>query len=81
MHLTKMTFLTKCQTENLVKMDKFPSKWPWLSRIGHIEWIGFSRIDHLDLTFSQITHYDLTLNQMNHIPLMINLLVKPRLLA
>jgi hypothetical protein len=38
----------------------------WLNQIGHIEWIGFSQIDHLDLTLSQIDYYDLTLNQMNH---------------
>jgi hypothetical protein len=59
-HLTKVTFLTKCQIENLVKMDKCSSKWSWLSQIAHIEWIGFSQIDH----------YDLTLSQMNHIHLM-----------
>jgi hypothetical protein len=63
-------FLTKCELENLVKMDKCPSKWPWLSQIGHIEWIGFSQIDHLDLTLSQINHYELTLSQMNDIHLM-----------
>jgi hypothetical protein len=44
LHLTKLTFLTKCQIENLVKMDKYPSKWPWLSQIGHIEWIGFNQV-------------------------------------
>jgi hypothetical protein len=65
-----MTFLTKCQIKDLVKMDKFPSKWPWLNQIGHIEWIGFNQIGHLDLTFSQIDHYDLRLNQMNHTHLM-----------
>jgi len=53
-HLTKVTFSTKCQAKNLVKMDKCPSKWPWLSQIGHIEWIGFSQIDHPNLTLSQI---------------------------
>jgi hypothetical protein len=37
LHFIKMTFLIKCQAENLVKMDKYPSKWPWLSQIGHIE--------------------------------------------
>jgi hypothetical protein len=26
------------------------SKWSWFNQIGHIEWIGFSQIDHLDLT-------------------------------
>jgi hypothetical protein len=65
-----MTFLTKCQAEDLVKMDKCPSKWPWLSQISHTEWIRFNQIDHPDLTLSQINHYDLTLNQMNHIHLM-----------
>jgi hypothetical protein len=60
MHLTKMTYLTKCQVEDLVEMDKRPSKWPWFSQISHIEWIGFNQIDHYDLTF----------NQMNHIQLM-----------
>jgi hypothetical protein len=60
LHLTKMILLTKCQAEDLVKMDKCPSKWPRLNQIGHIEWIGFSQIDH----------YDLTLNQMNHTFLM-----------
>jgi hypothetical protein len=65
-----MTFLTKCQAKDLVKMDKCLSKWPWFSQINHIEWIRFSQIDHLDLTFSQIDHYDLTFNQMNHIHLM-----------
>jgi hypothetical protein len=59
-HLIKMTFLTKCHVENLVKINKCPSKWPWLNQIGHIEWIGFSQIDHPYLT----------LNQMNHIHLM-----------
>ncbi len=68
--MTKVIFLTKCELENLVKMDKCPSKWPWLSQIGHIEWIGFSQIDHLDLTLSQINHYELTLSQMNDIHLM-----------
>jgi hypothetical protein len=52
--------LTKYQTQDLVKMDKSASKWPWLSQISHVEWIGFNQIDH----------YDLTLNQMNHIHLM-----------
>jgi hypothetical protein len=51
-------------------MDKDPSKWPWLSQIGYIEWIGFNQIDHPNLTLSQIDHYDLTFNQMNRIPLM-----------
>jgi hypothetical protein len=37
---------------------------------GHIEWIGFSQLNHLDLTLNQIDHYDLTFNQMNHIHLM-----------
>jgi hypothetical protein len=50
-----MTFLTKFQTEDLVKMDK----WPWLSQIGHIEWIGFSQVDHYDLTNSQMNHIHL----------------------
>ncbi len=44
-HLIKVTFFTKHQIENLVKMDKCPSKWPWLSQIGHIEWIRFSQIE------------------------------------
>jgi hypothetical protein len=52
-----MTFLTKCQAEDLVKMDKCPSKWPWLSQIGHI-----------DLTFNQIYHYDLTFSQIDTPP-------------
>jgi hypothetical protein len=55
-HLTKVTFFTKCQTKNLIKMDKCPSKWLWFNQIGHIEWIGFSQIDHYDLTFSQMNH-------------------------
>jgi hypothetical protein len=65
-----MTFLTKCQVKDLVKMNKCPSKWPCFNQIDHIEWIGFSQIDHPDLSLSQIDHYDLTLNQMNHIHLM-----------
>jgi hypothetical protein len=40
-------------------MDKCPSKWPWLNQIGHIEWIGFTQIDHFDLTLSQINHIHL----------------------
>jgi hypothetical protein len=71
LHLTMMTFLTKCQPEYLVKMDKCPSKWPWLSQIGHIEWMGFSQIGHPNLTLSQINNYDLTINEMNHTHLMI----------
>ncbi len=51
-------------------MDKCPLKWPWFGQIGHIEWIGFSQIDHPNLTLNQIDHYDLTLSQMNHIHLM-----------
>jgi hypothetical protein len=70
LHLIKMIFLTRSHAEDLVKKDKCPSKWPQLNQIGHIEWIGFSQIDHLDLTFTQIDHYDLTLNQMNHVFLM-----------
>jgi len=62
-----VTYLTKGQAQNVVKMNKHPSKLPWLNQIGHIEWIGFSQIDHYDLTFNQINHYDLTLSQMNHI--------------
>jgi hypothetical protein len=69
-HLIKVTFLTKCQVKNLVKMDKCPSKWPWLNQIGHIEWIRYSQIDHSDLTLSQINHYDLAFSQMNHTLLM-----------
>jgi len=54
-HLTKVTFLIKCQAKDLIKMNKCPSKWSWLNQIGHIEWnIGFSQIDHID--------YDLTLS-------------------
>ncbi len=60
LHFIKMTFSTKCQVKDMVKMDKCPSKWPWLKLISHIEWIGFN----------QINHYDLTLNQINHIHLM-----------
>jgi hypothetical protein len=52
LHLTKVTFLTKCQAKDLVKMHKRPSKWPWLSQIGHIDWTRFSRIDQYDLTLS-----------------------------
>ncbi len=70
LHLTKVTFLTKCQAKYMVKMGKCQSKWPWLNQIGNIEWIGYNQINHLDLTFSQIDHYDLTLNQMNHTHLM-----------
>jgi hypothetical protein len=55
-HFIKMIFLTKCQVENMFKMDKCPSKWPWLNEIGHIEWIGFSEINHPDLTLSQMNH-------------------------
>jgi hypothetical protein len=65
-----MAILIKCQAKDLIKMDKCPSKWPWLSQVGHIEWIRFSQIDHLNLTLNQIDHYDLTLNQMNHTHLM-----------
>jgi hypothetical protein len=66
LHLTNVTYLTKCQAKDLVKMDKCPTKWPWLNQIGHIEWIGFSQNDHPNLTFSQIDHPDLTFNQMSH---------------
>jgi len=55
-HSIKMNYLTKCQTQNLVKMDKYPSKWPWFSQIGHIEWIWFNQIDHYDLTFNEMNH-------------------------
>jgi hypothetical protein len=51
-------------------MDKCPSKWSWLSQIGHIEWIRFNQINHLDLTLNEIDYYNLTFNQMNHIHLM-----------
>jgi hypothetical protein len=51
-----MTFFTKCQVEDLVKMDKCSSKWSWFNQIGHIEWIGFSQIEHLNLTLSQSDH-------------------------
>jgi hypothetical protein len=50
-----MTYLTKYQTKNLVKMDKCPSKWPWLNQIGHIEWIRFNQIEHFDLTLVKLT--------------------------
>jgi hypothetical protein len=60
-HLTKVTFLTKCQVED---QDKYPSKWPyWMS-------IRFNQIDHPNLTLSQIDDNDLTLSQMNHTHLM-----------
>jgi hypothetical protein len=52
----KVTFLTKCRYEDLVKMDKCLSKWPWFYQIDHIEWVGFSQINYLDLTFSQMGH-------------------------
>ncbi len=52
LHLTKMTNLTKCQVEDLVKRDNCPLKWPWFSQIYHIECIWFSQIEHLDLTHS-----------------------------
>jgi hypothetical protein len=51
LHFIKMIFLTTCQAEDLVKMDKCLSKWPWFNQIGHIEWIGFNQIDHFYLTF------------------------------
>ncbi len=51
-----MTFLTECQVEYLVKMDKPTSKWSWLSQISHIEWIRVNQIDHYDLTLSQMNH-------------------------
>jgi hypothetical protein len=60
LHLTKMTFLTKCQAKDLAKVDNCPWKWPWFNQIGH-----------LDLIFNQIDHYDLALSQMNHTYLMI----------
>jgi hypothetical protein len=63
LHLTKVTLFTKCQVENLVKMDIGPSKWPSLSQIGVI-----------DLTFNQIEHYDVIFNQMNNTHLMISLI-------
>jgi hypothetical protein len=53
-HLTKMTIKTKCQAKDLIKMDKCPSKWPWLNQIGHIELILFSQIEHPNLTLSLI---------------------------
>jgi hypothetical protein len=37
LHFTKVTFFTKCQFEDMVKMDKCPSKWAWLIQISHIE--------------------------------------------
>jgi hypothetical protein len=36
-----------------IKINKCPLKWPWLNPIGHIELIGFSQIDHPNLTLSQ----------------------------
>ncbi len=63
--------MTKFEVEDLIKMNKFPSKWPWLNENGHIEWIGLSKIDHLDLTFSEIDRFDFTLSQMSHIHLMV----------
>jgi hypothetical protein len=69
-HLTKVTYLTKCQAKYLIKMNKHPSKWPWFNQIGHIKCIRFNQIDHLNLTLSQIDHYDLTFSQMNHTHLM-----------
>jgi hypothetical protein len=54
-----MTYLTKGQTQNLVKMNKHPSKWPWFNQIGHIEWIELNQIDHYDLTFNQMNHIHL----------------------
>jgi hypothetical protein len=55
-----MIFLTMWQTKHLVKMDRSPSKWPKLNEINHIQsWLGFSQIDHFDLTLSQINHIDL----------------------
>ncbi len=57
--MTKVTFLTKCQVEDLVKMDKRSLKWSWLNQIGHIEWIGFSQIDNYDLTLSEMIHIHL----------------------
>ncbi len=63
-----MTYLTKCQAQDLVKMDERPSNWPWFSQIGHIEWMGFNQVDHLNL--SLVDDYDLTFSQMNHIHLM-----------
>jgi hypothetical protein len=54
-----VTFLTKCQAEDLVKMDKCPSKWPWFTQIGHIECIGFNQIDHSNLTLHQVSHIHL----------------------
>ncbi len=56
-----LVHLTKCQVKDMVKMNKCPSKWPWFSQIGHIEWVGFNQIDH----------YDLILSQMNDTHLMI----------
>jgi hypothetical protein len=44
-YLSKMSFLIKCQAEDLVKMDKCPLKWPWLNQI-----------DHYDLTLNQMSH-------------------------
>jgi hypothetical protein len=61
-HLIKMTFLIKCQVEDLVKMNKCPSKWSWFSQIGHIELVRFSQIYHPDLTLSKIDHYNLILS-------------------
>jgi hypothetical protein len=30
--------------------------WQWFNQISHIEWIGFSQIDHYDLTLSQMNN-------------------------
>jgi hypothetical protein len=56
LHLTKVTFSTKRQAKDLVKMDKCPLKWPWFNQIDHIEWVRSNQIDHYDLTFSQMNH-------------------------
>jgi hypothetical protein len=55
-HEKHMLHLTKWQVEDLVKMDKCPSKWPWLSQIHDIEWIGLNQIDYYDVTLSQMNH-------------------------
>jgi hypothetical protein len=80
-YLTKMTFLIDCQAKDLFKVDKCPSKWPWLSQINHIEWIGFSQIDHFDLALSQINHYDWHLVKWAIFVSWLSLFVKRRLLT
>jgi hypothetical protein len=46
-----------CCTSN--KKRKRSSRSPWLIQIGHLEWLGFDQIGHIDLTFNQIGYIDL----------------------